>query len=178
MQLITLVSKVASRLPLSPRLAARDAARHGRRTGAAVAAAVIALGIPIAVATYSLSEETFERQSPRLGDDQLYFGTVDGGPAVEPESLVADVEAAFPDAVLVPLRNAVIPAKRPGGEPFVVFAFGARRRRRPTRCSAGTFLSGIRICSAPSMLRAEKEHLRRARLWCWAVSAPTRGPYV
>jgi putative ABC transport system permease protein len=122
--LIAVVGKVASRLPLAPRLAARDAARHGRRTGAAVAAAVIALGIPIAVSTWSGSEEVYERRSPRLGDDQLLFGTIDGGPGIEPESLAADVKTAFPDAVLVPLRNAVIPAKRPGSEALVVYAHG------------------------------------------------------
>jgi putative ABC transport system permease protein len=122
--LVAVVGKVAALLPLSPRLAARDAARHGRRTGAAVAAAVIALGIPIAVGTYSLGEETFERQSPRLGDDQLYFGTVDGGPAVEPDGLSSDVDKAFTDSVLVPLRNAVVPSKRSGGQPSIVVAFG------------------------------------------------------
>lgn len=122
--LVALAGKLASRLPLSPRLAARDAARHGRRTGAAVAAAVIALAIPIAVGTYSLSEETYERQSPRLGDDQLYFGTPDQGAAVEPESLAGDVKATFPDALVVPLRRAVIPAKRSGSQPLAAVAFG------------------------------------------------------
>ena len=122
--LVGIVGRVASHLPLSPRLAARDAARHGRQTGAAVAAAVIALGIPVAVGTWSLSEETYERQSPRLGDDQLYLGTADGGARVEHRSFAANIKSAFPDALLVPLRNAVVPSKRADKDPSVVFAQG------------------------------------------------------
>ncbi|MBW3590057.1 MAG: FtsX-like permease family protein [Actinobacteria bacterium] len=68
--LVTSLGQVASRLPMTGRLAARDAARHGRRTGAAVAAAVIALSIPVAASTYSLSRETLERRSASADDDQ------------------------------------------------------------------------------------------------------------
>jgi ABC-type antimicrobial peptide transport system permease subunit len=68
--LVGFVGRIASRLPMTGRLAARDAARHGRRTGAAVAAAVIALAVPIATSTYSLSRQTYELQPPRSGPGQ------------------------------------------------------------------------------------------------------------
>lgn len=58
--LVGFVGRIASRLPMTGRLAARDAARHGRRTGAAVAAAVIALSVPIATSAYSYSREAYE----------------------------------------------------------------------------------------------------------------------
>ena len=63
------VGRIASRLPMTGRLAAREAARHGRRTGAAVAAAVIALSVPIATAAYSHSRETFELRSPPTAEE-------------------------------------------------------------------------------------------------------------
>lgn len=72
--LVALAGRIASRLPMTGRLAARDAARHGRRTGAAVAAAAIALSVTVAVSTYSLSKETYERRSRPLGADQLLIG--------------------------------------------------------------------------------------------------------
>lgn len=65
---VGLVGRIASRLPMTGRLAAREAARHGRRTGAAVAAAVIALSVPIATSTYALGREAFETRSPS-GED-------------------------------------------------------------------------------------------------------------
>lgn len=74
--LVALVGRVATRLPVTGRLAARDAARHGRRTGAAVAAAAIALSVPVAVSTYSSSVETFKRRTP-LGHDQLLIGEME-----------------------------------------------------------------------------------------------------
>ena len=40
-----------------------------------MAAAVIALAVPVSVSTYMLSEETYERRSPRLGEDHLLIGT-------------------------------------------------------------------------------------------------------
>lgn len=106
--LVTGVGKIADRLPMSGRLAARDAARHGRRTGAAVAAAVIALAVPVAVSAYSLSEETYERGSPRLFDNELLIGTFsEVAPETSPRDVGAAFEEAFPDASVVPLREAV-----------------------------------------------------------------------
>jgi putative ABC transport system permease protein len=106
--LVSSLGRVTNLLPTTGRLAARDAARHGRKTGAAVAAGVIALATPVAVAAYSLSEETYERRSPRLLANQLMIGGL-GEVAGEPsgpelEGAFADV---FPDASVVPLAQAV-----------------------------------------------------------------------
>ena len=129
--LVSFVGSMADRLPTAGRLAARDAARHGRRTGAAVAAAVIALAVPVAVSTYSLSEETYERRSPRLGDDQLLIGQLaDVASAGLTDDIASDVRRAFPKALTVPLRQAVTPRKD-GGRGYDVFAFGAREELSP-----------------------------------------------
>lgn len=129
--LVSLVGSTAGRLPISGRLAARDAARHGRRTGAAVAAAVIALAMPVAVATYSLSEETYERSQPRLGPDMLLIGqlttTSVHGAADE---VASEVQRQFPDAVVVPLKQAAF-RRKPGARALSVSAFGAKEVLRP-----------------------------------------------
>lgn len=129
--LVSFVGSIAGRLPTAGRLAARDAARHGRRTGAAVAAAVIALAVPVAVSAYSLSEETYERRSPRLGEDMLLIGQLanvsSDGAAGE---IASDIQAAFPEGVVVPLRQAVL-SPNAGGRGLQVLAFGAREVLRP-----------------------------------------------
>lgn len=106
--LVSTIGRFTNFLPATGRLAARDAAQHGRKTGAAVAAAVIAVALPVAVSAYSLSEETYERRTPRLLDNQLLIGTsneiVTAPPANE---LVSDLENTFPDASVVPLTQAV-----------------------------------------------------------------------
>lgn len=68
--LVTSLGRIATRLPMTGRLAARDAARHGRRTGAAVAAAVIALSVPVAASTYSLGREAFQVRTATVGELQ------------------------------------------------------------------------------------------------------------
>ncbi len=68
--LVGFVGRIASRLPMTGRLAARDAARHGRRTGAAVAAAVIALSVPIATSAYSYSREAYETSRSDAGEER------------------------------------------------------------------------------------------------------------
>ncbi|MGH2734308.1 MAG: FtsX-like permease family protein, partial [Actinomycetota bacterium] len=106
--LVSAVGRFANRLPMSGRLAARDAARHGRRTGAAVAAAVVALAVPVTVSAYSLSEETYERRSPRLFDNELLIGTFsEVAPDPSPQDVGAAFEEGFPDASVVPLTQAV-----------------------------------------------------------------------
>lgn len=106
--MVSAVGTLADRLPTTVRLAARDAARHGRRTGAAVAAAVIALAVPVAVSAYSLSEETYERRTPRLFDNELLIGMFSEVEANRsPEEVRAAFEEAFPDASIVPLRQVV-----------------------------------------------------------------------
>ena len=106
--LVSGVGGFAHRLPMSGRLAARDAARHGRRTGAAVGAAVVALAVPVTVSAYSLSEETYERRSPRLFDNELLIGMFnEAAPDTSPQDVGAAFEEAFPDASVVPLAQAV-----------------------------------------------------------------------
>ena len=105
--MVSAVGRFAHRLPTTVRLAARDAARHGRRTGAAVAAAVIALAVPVAVSAYSLSEETYERRTPRLFGNELLIGTFSEVEVqTSPQDVSATFEEAFPDASIVPLRQA------------------------------------------------------------------------
>lgn len=106
--MVSAVGRLAHRLPTTVRLAARDAARHGRRTGAAVAAAVIALAVPVAVSAYTLSEETYERRTPRLFENELLIGTFrEVKTQTSPREVRAAFEEAFPDASIVPLRQAV-----------------------------------------------------------------------
>lgn len=104
--LVAVIGRVTNGLPTTVRLAARDAARHGRRTGAAVAAAVIMLAVPVAVSAYMLGEETFERRSPRLFDNQLLIG-MSGDEATSAHEVAAAFKDALPDASVVPLIRAV-----------------------------------------------------------------------
>lgn len=146
--LVSLVGRVASRLPLTGRLAARDAARHGRRTGAAVAAAVIALAMPVAVATYSLGEETYERRSPRLGQDQLLIGAGQDLAPDKPEDVAADARNAFPEALVVPLTKAVFPQQASRRDPAQVSAFGASSPDLRTVYALELFIADIDLLRA------------------------------
>lgn len=106
--MVSAVGTFADRLPTTVRLAARDAARHGRRTGAAVAAAVISLAVPVAVSAYSLSEEMYERRTPRLFDNELLIGTFgEVETKTSPQEVRVAFQEAFPDASIVPLKQAI-----------------------------------------------------------------------
>ncbi|MFN2489144.1 MAG: FtsX-like permease family protein [Actinomycetota bacterium] len=73
-----------------------------------MAAGVIALAIPVAVSAYSLSEETYERRSPRLYDNELLIGTFSEVEAeASPDDVAADFTKAFPGSSVVPLTQAV-----------------------------------------------------------------------
>lgn len=147
--LVSVVGRLATRLPTAGRLAAREAARHGRRTGAAVAAAVIALAIPVAVSTYSLGEETYERRSPRLGDDHLLIGSLNDLTSAETDAVVADVREAFPEALVVPLKKAVFPPSRGSrGEPWDVLAEGAVEEISPGSISWELFVADADLLRA------------------------------
>lgn len=148
--LVSFAGLIAGRLPLSGRIAARDAARYGRRTGAAVAAAVVALATPVAVATYSLSEETYEQSQPRLGEDMLLVGQLsDVSVHGATDDAAREMASAFPDALTVPLRQAAARA-RPRGQKFHVYAFGAKETIRP----------GVRSLSAWPLFIADEDLLR------------------
>jgi hypothetical protein len=167
--LVALVGRTAAGLPMTGRLAARDAGRHGRRTGAAVAAAVIALATPVAVSTYSLSAETHERRSPRLGDDQLLIGETGGTGrrqvADDPgtvalvrdasdvtDPLARDLRREFPDALVVALETAAVPLGRTGGRNAgPAWAKGAREEIRP---GVSTPMAGALFVGDDDLLRA------------------------
>jgi putative ABC transport system permease protein len=108
--LVTLVGRIATRLPLGARIAARDTARHGRRTGPAVAAATLALILPIAVATATLSADAKESGTPAMADDQLVISipqTNQGADAATVQAFLARLEAeVLPGAVVAAAPNA------------------------------------------------------------------------
>ena len=91
--LVSFVGKLANHLPTTAR-SQRASGSAWPTYGRGLAAAVIALGATVAIATYSLSEETFEvsrRASDRIscssGDDQL--------PADKGDAVVTAVERRF-----------------------------------------------------------------------------------
>lgn len=108
--LVTLVGRIATRLPLGARIAARDTSRHGRRTGPAVAAATLALILPVAVATATLSADSKESGNPSMADDQLVITipqTEQGADAATVQAFLARLEAeVLPGAVAAAAPNA------------------------------------------------------------------------
>jgi putative ABC transport system permease protein len=149
--LVSLVGRIASRLTMTPRLAARDTARHGRRTGAGVAAAVIALAVPVATSTYSLSAEAYERRSLRLGTDQVLIGTSSELPPASAAAAVRDLQTEFPDALIVPLTRAAYPPTFGShGAPATVYAEGALEGESPDDTAATWEL----FIGDPDLLRA------------------------
>ena len=169
--LVSAVGRFANRLPMTGRLAARDAARHGRRTGAAVAAAVIALAVPVSVSTYMLSEETYERRSPRLGEDHLLIGTFSEVPTTTtPEEISADFEEGFPEATVVPLAQAV-GSRRAGRPADPVYAMARDLEQRSTLVGWPLFVGDV------AMLRAlHAEEGAQALAAGWAVLLGGYGP--
>ncbi len=110
------VGKLAGAMPTTLRLATRDIARHGRRTGAALAAAAVALAMPVAVATYTLSDEAHERQIPFMADDQLTIDVQGHGDEwqARKDAMAAELRTAFPGAVVALYQPAVTMVGRPG----------------------------------------------------------------
>jgi putative ABC transport system permease protein len=177
--LVALVGRIASRLPMTGRLAARDTARHGRRTGAAVAAAVIALAVPVAVSTYSLSAEAYERRSPRLGADQLLIGTGSDLPPASARAAVRYLQTEFPDALIVPLTRAAYPPTLGSqGVPATVYAEGALEGESPddTAATWELFIANDELLRA---LHAEEgtDDLERGKALALGGFKP-RGGYV
>ena len=115
--LVTWVGRLAGALPMVPRLATRDIARHGRRTGAALAAATLVLGLPVAIATFTLSDDARLRGDlPYMASDQLTIDQLnsDAASAERATLLAAQLRRAFPDAVVVLEHPAVATVVRRG----------------------------------------------------------------
>ena len=129
--LVSLVGRLANTLPLPGRQAARDASRHGRRTAAAIGAAIIALALPIALSSHLLSEESFERQTPLLGDNQLLVGTTGSARSAASEALARALDQALPSSTTAPFAKATLDrTDRPAGE--TVWANGLTHEDEPT----------------------------------------------
>jgi putative ABC transport system permease protein len=127
--LVTWIGRASTYLPTSLRLAARQTGRYGRRTGAAVAAATLALTFPVAVATFSRSDEALANRRAPLAKDQMVLGVEPTGPIIDelpplPDEVVAAARAAVPGSIVARYRDAVVPIdpgtiKRPLGKPFI-----------------------------------------------------------
>jgi putative ABC transport system permease protein len=131
-----------------PRMAARDLARHGRRTGAALAAATVALALPVGVGALTLSQDASERSVPFMADDQLSIGYFDGSvqpTAADRRALLGELRAAFPEAVVVPIRLATEPNGR--RQPYVAGPI-LQVRGRQIRAN------GTLVVGGPDVLRA------------------------
>jgi len=117
--LVAGVGRMATRLPLSLRIAARDTARHGRRTSGAVAAAVVALAVPVMVATITLSNDARHYAEPMLADDQLLVDVPDPTSIEDSEPFLEELESeVFPEATLATFAVAFFgegPDPGPGG---------------------------------------------------------------
>lgn len=101
--LVSLVAKLAARLPVSARFATRDAARHRSRSVPAVAAvaATVAGVVAIGISSSSDLKESRETYEPTLsrGDTALTFGFGSDSDAADRVAAVrAEVGRALPDA--------------------------------------------------------------------------------
>jgi len=132
---IRILSGLAGRLSIAPRLALRDLVRYQARSGAALAAVTLALGIAAATVVIASAEDAKSAAAPpNLSDRQIrvYMGPPDspGDPALDAvaqlDRLTARVSQLVSDlrATAIPLRKAF----RPGEAPLVV----AGARVRPT----------------------------------------------
>jgi putative ABC transport system permease protein len=124
---IRILSRLARRVPIAPRLALRDLVRYQARSGAALAAVTLALGIAAAVVVVASAEAAKEAaEPPTLSDRQIrvYLGPADAreltpidAPA-ELERLGASVQqlaAQVDQATVIPLRGAL----QSGAQPVV-----------------------------------------------------------
>ena len=111
--LVTLVGRMASRLPLAARIAARDTSRHGRRTGAAVAAATVALILPVAVATSTLSSDARRDATPTMAADQLVISIPQSDEAGDAETFERFVDR---------LHDEVLPGSVASPAPFALYS--------------------------------------------------------
>jgi putative ABC transport system permease protein len=166
---IRIVSGIAARVPLAPRLALRDLARYQARSGAALAAITLALGIAAAVVVVATAEEKQEAdrlaaELPNLSDRQIRVYT---GRAREPELIplplptpdqlaqsatqVRQLAAALDGATVIPLRKAIQTGEPPivtfeGDQALVSIGLSRRDEKNFTRGS------GVYVAT-PALLR-------------------------
>jgi putative ABC transport system permease protein len=125
---IRVLSRLAGRVSIAPRLALRDLVRYQARSGAALAAVALALGIAATVVVITSAEAAKKNAEPaNLSDRQIrvYLGPADAReltPTDAPaqlEDLAARVRrlaAQLDAATVIPLRKVV----QPGAAAFIV----------------------------------------------------------
>ena len=130
--LVTMVGRLAHRLPLPLRIAGRDTGRHGRRTAAAVAAATLALALPVAVSTLLLSDEAKANAVAPLAPDHLI---VDLGVSTSSQPLSDQYAAARRAIEVIASRVDVVAAS-----PVVTAGYDPARFEVPSDWEIETFL--------------------------------------
>jgi putative ABC transport system permease protein len=122
---IRLISGLAGRFSIAPRLALRDLVRYQARSGAALAAVTLALGIAASVVVVASAEAAKKAaEPPTLSDRQIrvYLGTGDAReltPVEAPAQLprltagVRQLTARLEQAAVIPLREPTQPGARP-----------------------------------------------------------------
>ncbi len=144
---IRMLSGLAGRLSIAPRLALRDLVRYQARSGAALAAVTLALGIATTVVVVASAEAAKRNaEPPNLSDRQI---RVHLGPPEDREATPVDavdrmealdasvrrLAAQLTHATVVPLRKVVTPAARsvlvPGEETPVLRAVDLLRQEGP-----------------------------------------------
>jgi putative ABC transport system permease protein len=125
---IRVLSGLAGRVSVAPRLALRDLVRYQARSGAALAAVSLALGIAATVVVITSAEAAKKNAEPaNLSDRQIrvYLGPADAReltPTDAPAQLealaarVRRIAAQLDGATVIPLRRVV----QPGVAPFVI----------------------------------------------------------
>jgi len=167
---IRIFARVASQVPIAPRLALRDLARYQARSGAALAAITLALGITAAVVITASAEEKRDAdrmaaQPPNLTDRQIRVYT---GPTREPQLIpfpiqttaqlarsaerVRQLAAALGQAAVIPLSKPI----QPGEPPLATFegerAIVAVGLARKVNEKSFNLASGLYVAT-PSLLR-------------------------
>lgn len=102
--------RLASRLPVGPRIALRDIARHPNRSAAALASLVVALTIPCAITLISASGDVeSERSGPNLPDNWAVV-MPDGGSGGHLQSSSGSKNTAELEAITTILPDAIVVA--------------------------------------------------------------------
>jgi putative ABC transport system permease protein len=142
---ISLLSRLAGRFPIAPRMALRDLARYQARSGAALAAVTLALGIAAAVVVVASAEAAKKADDPpALSNRQIrvYLGpgaartfTPVEAPARLPllAASVRQLAAQLDHATVVPLRKATVPGAPPGVMDNTRFFFPVELMRQSGR---------------------------------------------
>ncbi len=136
--MVSVISRLAGRLPLVMRYAARDAARHRTRTVPAIAAvaATVAGVVALGIATSSDEAENREAYTPTLAMGAASLG-------VESTYAMGSDQASLPAADVWARIDAAIAERLPGVEPEVV------RGQRPESVDGGYYLDVLDDAGQP-----------------------------